>query len=229
MEKRKERVFIVGTNGFDSMKLKKNLEKNDFDVLISENLSLVADISKNTAIECIIIGREVKDREKIAKKIKKTDRDVSIILVCKTKKEIKTVTEKYPLLQYVEQPISYATLAKTYNKSKDVIQVERLYNFGRFTFNSLSRVLTLTNEQSGKEKTRRLTKKEAYLLCYLVKNIGKLVPREKLLNHIWGKNDFRTSRSMDVYIAKLRSYLKPDEKVSIKNEHSLGFKLVVEQ
>jgi DNA-binding response OmpR family regulator len=74
---------------------------------------------------------------------------------------------------------------------------------------------------------RRLTKKEAMVLQMLCQNVNELVRREQLLINIWGSDDYFMGRSMDVYIAKLRSYLKSDPSINIVNIHGTGFKLEI--
>ena len=82
-------------------------------------------------------------------------------------------------------------------------------------------LLTFKNEEPVK-----LSPKENQLLRLLA-HINDLLPREKALNKIWRDDNYFTSRSMDVYIAKLRKYLKQDSKVEILNIHGEGFRLVV--
>ena len=62
----------------------------------------------------------------------------------------------------------------------------------------------------------------------LVQHLDDLLPRDIALNKIWRDDNYFTSRSMDVYIAKLRKYLSKDERVKIINIHGEGFRLVVE-
>ena len=78
-----------------------------------------------------------------------------------------------------------------------------------------------------KEEPVKLSPKENQLLRLLALHINDLMPREKALNKIWRDDNYFTSRSMDVYIAKLRKYLKQDSKVEILNIHGEGFRLVV--
>jgi DNA-binding response OmpR family regulator len=99
-----------------------------------------------------------------------------------------------------------------------------IYEFviGKFQFNSKLRFLTLDGEETAK-----LSPKENQLLRLLVLHINDLLPRELALNKIWRDDNYFTSRSMDVYIAKLRKYLKTDSNVVILNIHGEGFRLVV--
>ena len=75
----------------------------------------------------------------------------------------------------------------------------------------------------------KLSPKENALLKLLCLHMGDLMPRELALVRIWKDDNYFTARSMDVYIVKLRKYLKSDPKVSISNIHGEGFRLVVEE
>ena len=81
---------------------------------------------------------------------------------------------------------------------------------------------------NGTEK-HTLTRKESALLKLLCLYENKLLSRETALKSIWGSDDYFIGRSMDVFISKLRKYLKADPKVSITNVHGTGFKLEVEE
>jgi len=73
----------------------------------------------------------------------------------------------------------------------------------------------------------RLTKKENELLKMLLLNKNKILKREDALMSIWGSTDHYSSRSMDVYITKLRKILKMDSSISITNYHGTGFKIEI--
>lgn len=92
-----------------------------------------------------------------------------------------------------------------------------LYQIGIYKFNYRFRTI----EKDGvKEK---LSPKEAGLLRLLCLNKNELLPREKALQKLWGDDDYFTARSMDVYITKLRKFIKDDPSVEIKNIHGSGF------
>ena len=76
--------------------------------------------------------------------------------------------------------------------------------------------------------TQTLSPKENELLKMLAEHMNDLLPREAALKKIWGSDTYFNGRSMDVYIAKLRKYLKDDEKIEIVNIHGNGFRLVVQ-
>jgi len=75
--------------------------------------------------------------------------------------------------------------------------------------------------------SHNLTRKEADLLRLLCMHKNTLIPREIILKSVWGEDDYFIGRSMDVFITKLRKYLKEDPNVAIKNVHGSGFKLEV--
>lgn len=75
------------------------------------------------------------------------------------------------------------------------------------------------------ETEQKLTKKEAKILILLVQYKGKVLPRDIVLNAVWGQDDYFVGRSLDVFITKIRKYLKIDENVKINNIHGVGFKL----
>ena len=93
------------------------------------------------------------------------------------------------------------------------------YSIGRLTFDITN--FTLSNE---KEVIKKLTKEEAEILKLLSKNQGNVVERALILKLIWGEDNYFNGRSLDVFITKLRKYLK-DESVEITNMHGIGFKL----
>lgn len=91
---------------------------------------------------------------------------------------------------------------------------------GKFAFNHKHRTLTRGNE------TMKLTAREADLLNMLCENMNDVTERKDILTKLWDSNDYFCARSMDVYITKLRKYLKPDPNVEILNIHGRGFKLI---
>jgi DNA-binding response OmpR family regulator len=98
---------------------------------------------------------------------------------------------------------------------------ETILQIGKYTFDSLNFKLAHPNF----EKT--LTKKEAQIVHILYKFKNQVVPRDVVLNAVWGQDDYFVGRSLDVFITKLRKYFKEDPAISISNIHGIGFKLEV--
>ncbi len=109
--------------------------------------------------------------------------------------------------------------ARTGKKEEDVKE----FDLGIFHFNFPLRILT--NHRAKTDE--KLSPKEAQLLKMFCEYKNEVLPRSTALEKIWGKDDYFTARSMDVFIAKLRKYLSSDEKLEIDNIHGDGFRLVV--
>lgn len=73
------------------------------------------------------------------------------------------------------------------------------------------------------EETRRLTRRESDLLQYLSRHRNKVIERKDILSKIWGKDDYFLGRSLDVFISRLRKYLRADARIEIENVHGVGF------
>ncbi|MBP1677602.1 MAG: putative two component transcriptional regulator, winged helix family [Bacteroidetes bacterium] len=95
------------------------------------------------------------------------------------------------------------------------------YKIGAYTFDVETRQLIYKNESV------KLTGKESYLLVLLAANSNSFLERKYILTTIWKEDNFRTSRSMDVYICKLRKLLGKDNNINIVNIHGKGHKLII--
>ncbi|MBX3101590.1 MAG: response regulator transcription factor [Bacteroidetes bacterium] len=95
------------------------------------------------------------------------------------------------------------------------------YQLGKLVFNYTRRTIR------GGQEERKLSSKESELLRLLCRQPGRLLEREVALTAVWGKSNYYTSRSMDVYITKLRKYLREDPNVEIVNVHGEGYKLML--
>ncbi|MDX1628514.1 MAG: response regulator transcription factor, partial [Fulvivirga sp.] len=93
------------------------------------------------------------------------------------------------------------------------------YELGSSSFDFDNLELTVGEEE------HTLTEKEAMVLKMLCEHKGRVLKREEILEQVWGTNDYFLGRSMDVFISKLRKYLKADPSVKISNIHGVGFKL----
>ena len=98
---------------------------------------------------------------------------------------------------------------------------QEVYHIGKFEFDYSNMSLTIN------KIAHNLTRKEADLLKLLCESRNVILKRETALKAIWGDDDYFIGRSMDVFITKLRKYLKDDPRISITNIHGTGFKLEV--
>lgn len=99
--------------------------------------------------------------------------------------------------------------------------VEREYKFGTIRFSYTAMKIFY---EDGFEQ---LTQKEADLLLFFCEHINEVVRREEVLRSVWGKEDFFLGRSMDVYITKLRKYLRPDPAALLETIHGIGYRFSI--
>jgi DNA-binding response OmpR family regulator len=97
-----------------------------------------------------------------------------------------------------------------------------VFTLGQFSFDSRNYLL---HHPAG---SKTLTQKEAEVFQLLCKHKNRVLKREEILKTVWGSDDYFLGRSMDVFISKLRKYLKDDPAVQIVNYHGVGFRLEVE-
>lgn len=97
---------------------------------------------------------------------------------------------------------------------------ERTFTLGKFVFDYLSQTLT------DGENNIKMSGKEAELLKLLCIRKNQILTREEALLKIWNDDSYFNGRSMDVYLSKIRKYLKSDERIEIINVHGKGFKLI---
>ncbi|MCG8701887.1 MAG: response regulator transcription factor, partial [Bacteroidales bacterium] len=164
----------------------------------------------------------------LAKEIRTINSDIPIIfLTAKSQREdilegFKTGGDDYITKPFSMEELLYrveAVLRRT--KGHGMGDKETIYAIGEYSFDSEKQVLTLG------EKTQKLTTKESDLLKLLCLNKNSILERNYALKTIWIDDNYFNARSMDVYITKLRKYLREDSNVEIMNVHGKGFKLII--
>ncbi|PID67624.1 MAG: DNA-binding response regulator [Flavobacteriia bacterium] len=228
---KKRRILLVEDDPNFGSVLKDYLNLNDFEVtLAKDGLEGFVMFKNNEYDLCILdVMMPRKDGFSLAEDIRKADKQIPIIfLTAKTMKEDVLKGYQAGADDYLTKPFDSEVLlykVKAIFKRKDKEQVpeeeEFSFNVGNFHLNSKLRQLTYKNEEPQK-----LSPKENKLLKMLVQHKNDLMPRELALTKIWRDDNYFTSRSMDVYIAKLRKYLGRDDSVEIINIHGEGFRLV---
>lgn len=126
--------------------------------------------------------------------------------------------ENEEFLLRIENVLKRTGKQKRDEPTPDVIQI------GSFSLDHKNLMLTYADGTQQK-----LTAKEAKILRILGMSANRVMERELVLNAVWGKDDYFTGRSMDVFITKLRKYLSLDPKIKIVNIHGVGFKLEIEE
>ena len=163
----------------------------------------------------------------LAKEIRLTNPEMPIIfLTAKNQKEDIIEGFKSGADDYITKPFSMEELLyrieAILRRTTSIIsnKKEETYNIGGYSFETLKQILTY------KDQPIKLTTKESELLELLCRHGNQILERNFALKTIWIDDNYFNARSMDVYIAKLRKYLKEDPTVELINVHGIGFKLV---
>jgi two-component system OmpR family response regulator len=232
MEIENKKILLVEDDQNFGAILKDYLMLNDFEVTLAKNgMEGFEKFKKDTFDLCILdVMMPYKDGYTLAKEIREKNKEVPLIfLTAKSMKEDVLKGYKVGADDYLNKPFDSEVLLmkiraiiqrKAADVKTDVTKFE--FQIGNFHLNSKLRFLTFKDEDPIK-----LSPKENELLKMLTLHENDLMPRELALTKIWRDDNYFTSRSMDVYIAKLRKYLKPDPEVEILNIHGEGFRLVV--
>ncbi len=167
------------------------------------------------------------DGFELAKAIRERDKNVPIIfLTAKTLKEDKIAGFKTGADDYMTKPFSIEELLmrinvflkrSKVNATKEELPSQFVVGKCNFDFDNLTLEVA--------KKKNELTQKEAELLRYFCMNKNRVLKRDEILKSLWGDDDYFMGRSLDVFVSRLRKYLKQDSSVSIENIHGVGFKL----
>ncbi|NJM14833.1 MAG: response regulator transcription factor [Bacteroidales bacterium] len=230
---KKHRILLVEDDKNLGLVTKDYLETEGFEVDLIEDgkKGLESADKRNYDLLLLDVMLPKTDGFTISKTMRDRGNDTPIIfLTAKNMQEDKIKGLRLGADDYITKPFSpeelilriEAILRRTASlNSHAEAKPKQAYQIGSYVFDYVNQRLT------HPEEDRVLTRKEADLLNVLCRNMNNLVKREDALKSIWGENDYFMGRSMDVYIAKLRKFLKSDPSVSITNVHNSGFKLEV--
>ncbi len=226
----KLRVLVVEDDPNLGTLLTEYLKAKNFETTLATNGQEGYDKYKEKEYDLLLLDvmMPVKDGFTLAQEIRSVDANVPIIfLTARSMKEDTLKGFEAGADDYLAKPFTMEVLLARINavlrRSGALDQAEeKVFQVGEFVFDSEHQLL----KRFGDE--RKLTTKESGLLMLLAKNRGKVLDRDAALRFLWGDDNYFNGRSMDVYIAKLRKYLKEDEKVEIVNVHGQGFKLLVD-
>ncbi len=229
METTKPKILLCEDDTNLGMVLKNFLELNDYDVVLERDgrLGLAAFQREKIDICLLDVMMPNMDGFAVAEEIRDINPDVPLFfLSAKTMKE--DIIQGYKLGpdDYITKPFDSdvlllkikAILKRNEETHRDEVNAE--FDMGKYHFNPRLRELTIDG------KINVLSPKENELLKMLCEHKNDLLTRESALKKIWGSDTYFNGRSMDVYIAKLRKYLKEDETIEIVNIHGNGFRLV---
>lgn len=214
------------------------LEMNDYDVVLATDGEMGLETFKKDRFDlCIFdVMMPKKDGFALAKDVRELDQTVPLIfLTAKTMKEDVIKGFKLGADDYISKPFTseellyriQAVLKRSLKPEKQKQDIKDYY-MGKYHFNYPLRILSIKNEKD-QEQQEKLSPKEAELLKMFCQYTNDILPRSIALKEIWGEDNYFTARSMDVFVTKLRKYLKYDENIEIVNIHGNGFQLRIKE
>ena len=231
MPSKKKILLVEDDNNFGSI-LRDYLTLHSYETTLAKNgIEGLEKFRKHNYDLCILdVMMPFKDGFSLASDIRSINDEVPLIfLTAKSLKEDVIKGFKIGADDYLIKPFdSEILLFKIKSIFKRKISLKKAsdnkvdYIFSSFRYNSKFRELQFKND-----KPVTLSPKEGKLLTLLLNNMNDLTTREEALVKIWNDDNYFTSRSMDVYVTKIRKYLSKDPKIKIENIHGKGFKFSI--
>ena len=207
--------------------IKDNLADAGYDVVLcADGQAAIDKFNKESFDICLLdVMMPNKDGFAVAKKIRQqTDLIPILLITAKSLEEDRIHGFECGADDYIIKPFSMQELLlriEVFLRRTKKMYSERTLNFQigkmKFSFNDL--------KLSFGDSTNNMTQKEAELLLFLCEHPNRILKREEVLLHVWGKDDYFLGRSMDVFITKLRKYFKADSSIQIETIHGMGFRL----
>ena len=224
------KVLYVEDELFLGKIVKETLETRGFEVIMeSDGADVIRTFEDENPDICILdVMLPNKSGFELAEDIRKLNDDVPVIfLTAKTQTEDVVQGFKIGGNDYIRKPFSMEELIVRIENAlrvkKEVLIPENgdSISMGKYQFHLNKQVLTNGSTE------RKLSYREAELVKYLYRHKNDVIDRRDLLNHIWGNDSFFNSRNLDVYITKIRGYLKEDPLVEIITIKGVGYRFVV--
>ncbi|MEQ9426330.1 MAG: response regulator transcription factor [Cyclobacteriaceae bacterium] len=223
----KRSILLVEDDDNLGFVIKDNLEIGGYEVKLCENGELAWEaFCKGKFDLCILdVMLPKMDGFTLAERIRSNNDQVPVLfLTAKSMKEDKIHGFKIGADDYITKPFSIEELLLRIEvflrrTNRNDLDHESHFEIGKYAFDFTNLKLTINGSEKG------LTKREAELLKLLCLNQQSVVKRGDILNRIWGDDDYFNGRSLDVFISKLRKYLRDDPSIEIANYHGVGFKL----
>ncbi len=225
----KAKILLVEDDATLSYVVKDSLTKNGYDVVhCSDAESAWQQFMKYNFDICLVdVMLPKKDGMSLTNQIRQKNANIPILmLTSKTMDDDKIAGFKSGADDYITKPFNMQELLlrldvflkRTMKHEEETIDTIKLGNL-EFDYNNL--VLR-------GDKDKQLTQREADLIKYFCTNANKVLKREEILLNVWGKEDYFLGRSMDVFITKVRKYIKEQPGVELQTIHGIGFKFVME-
>ena len=210
--------------------LKQYLELYKYEVVWAEDGEEALEYFKNQTFDiCVFDVMMPKlDGFSLAEKINKINPEIPFIfLTAKKLKEDKIIGLKLGADDYIVKPFEAEELILRLqnilkrSQKKDILTQNTIIKIGLYSFDTKRLSLQIDNQN------QQLTEKEAALIHYFYLHQNQLLKREQILKAIWGNDDFFSGRSMDVYISKIRKYLRGDPAITIESLRNIGLEFKI--
>jgi DNA-binding response OmpR family regulator len=223
------KVLYVEDELFLGKIVKESLETRGFEVVMEDDGANVISLFKKEFPDICVLDVMLPNKSgfEIAEEIRKLNDDVPLIfLTARTQTEDVIRGFKLGGNDYIRKPFSMEELIVRIENAlrvrKDEPQPEQeVVQMGKLQFNLNRQVLVNNTEE------KKLSYRESELLRFLYTNRNDVIDRKDILNLIWGNDSFYNSRNLDVYITKLRSYLKDDPALEIITVKGFGYRFVI--
>lgn len=202
------------------------LETEGFDVKLCKDGELALKLFQSNQFDlCLLdVMMPKMDGFAVAKEIRLKDNNIPILFItAKSLKEDKLKGYDLGADDYITKPFEEEELLwkikaviRRIPENKTETKTE-IISIGKYTFDFNNQALTIHG------KTKRITEKESDILNYLSAHRNNVIKREEMLKELWGENDYFFGRSLDVFLSKIRKYLKEDSQLSIENVFGVGF------
>jgi DNA-binding response OmpR family regulator len=224
----RKKILLVEDDPSLGFVIQDNLVMKGYDVTLCVDGNEGEQMFMSTAFHLCILDVMLprKDGFSLARTIREKNTDVPIIfLTAKTMLEDKLKGFETGADDFITKPFSLDELLYRIEvflrRTQNTDITEKVIKVGKFQFDPFS----FTLKHDHHEKT--LTQKEAEVLKLLYRNRDRVLKREEILTQVWGDDDYFMGRSMDVFISKLRKYLRTDPDIQIVNYHGVGFRLEI--
>ncbi|MCR6719682.1 MAG: response regulator transcription factor [Chitinophagaceae bacterium] len=223
------KVFYVEDELFLGKIVKESLETRGFIVTMESDGAKAVDVYKKCEPDVCVLDVMLpnKDGFAIADEIRQLNGDVPIIFLT-AKVQTEDVVKGFSLggNDYIRKPFSMEELIVRIqnvlrSKNETPLKPVDTVSIGKLQFQKNRQILT-----NGWED-RKLSFRESELLKILYDNRDKVIDRKDILNLLWGNDSFFNSRNLDVYITKLRGYLKDDPSLEIITIKGIGYRFVI--
>ena len=226
------KILYVEDELFLGKIVKETLESRGFEVIMeTDGAKVMSAITRHQPDICVLdIMLPNRNGFELAEDIRAVNDDIPIIfLTAKTQTEDVVKGFRTGGNDYIRKPFSMEELIV---RIENALRVKKdnpaetalsdTINFGMYQFHTNRQVLCVNKEE------RRLSYRESELLKYLWQHRNSIIDRRDILNVIWGNDSFFNSRNLDVYITKLRGYLKEDPSLEILTIKGVGYRFVTE-